>query len=318
MNNRKLGKTGIEVSEIAFGGVEIGIPYGIGINSQADMLSRDKAISLLHEALDKGVNFFDTARIYGESESIMGEAFHDRREKVVLSTKCNHFRDPNGGKIPSYATLKKTIETSLEESFKNLQTDYVDSFMLHQADLEILNNDDVKEIFLSLKSAGKVRAIGASTYTSDETKRAIDTGWDIIQLPFNMMDQRHEENFRQAEENGVGIVIRSVLMKGLLSGKGRDLHTALQDVENHIKKYHQLLSPQIPDVSTLATKFALSFKEISSVLVGIDRPEYLDKALTAVDGEFLNQADLLKAKTLAYPDPEFLDLPKWDRMGWLK
>ena len=317
MKTRELGKTGIEVSEIAFGGVEIGIPYGIGVNSQADMLPRKKAVELLHEALDKGVNFFDTAHLYGESESIMGEAFQDRRNKVILSTKCKHFRDSTGA-IPSYSSLKKTIEESLEESLNHLRTDYVDVFMLHQGDLEILNNEDGKEIFTKLKSSGKVRAIGASTYASEETKKAIEKGWEVIQCPFNLMDQRQEQNFLQAEENGVGIVVRSVLMKGILSDKGRGLHPALQDVENHIKKYHRLLTDDIAEISTLATKFALSFSEVSSVLVGIDRSEYLDKALIAVSGNLLDQNDLSKAKDLAYPDPGFLDLPNWDRMGWLK
>jgi len=317
MKTRVLGKTGIAVSEIAFGGVEIGIPYGIGVKSEADMLSRGEAVNLLHEALDKGVNFFDTARLYGESEAIMGEAFHDRRDRLVLATKCKHFKNADG-QIPSYQTLKKIIETSLEESLGFLRTDYVDVFMLHQADLEILANDDVKEIFIRLKDTGKVRAIGASTYTSAETRNAIEKGWDVIQLPFNMMDQQQATNFDYAEEKGTAMVVRSVLMKGLLSDKGRNLHPALQQVEQHISKYRELLTDEIPELSTLATKFALSFNQVSAVLVGIDRSEYLDKALYSVNGRLLNEVELAKSKALVYPDPLFLDLPKWDRLGWLK
>lgn len=317
MKTRKLGNTGIEVSEIAFGGVEIGMPYGIGIHSEADMLSKGDAIILLHEALDKGINFFDTARGYGESEAIIGEAFEYRRHHVVLSTKCNPFRDKDG-KIPPYAQLKKSIEHSLHESLKYLKTDYVDVFMLHQADLEILDCTDVKDIFEGLKSTGKIRATGASTYAAEETARAIETGWEVIQTPFNLMDQRQERNFLEADKHGVGIVIRSVLMKGLLSDKGRDLHIALQDVEQHIQQYKDLLDDDIRDISTLATRFALSFGEVASVLVGIDRLEYLEKALLAISGKLFDQKLLLRARTLAYPDPEFLDLPKWDRLGWLK
>jgi len=78
MNKRLLGQTGIQVSEIAFGGVEIGLPYGIGIKSKADMPSREESVRLLHTAVDSGINFFDTARMYGLSESIMGNAFKDR------------------------------------------------------------------------------------------------------------------------------------------------------------------------------------------------------------------------------------------------
>lgn len=315
---RSLGKTGIEVSEIAFGGVEIGIPYGIGVYDRSDMLSHAEAIKLLHAALDRGINFFDTARLYGESETIMGKAFHDRRQEVVLSTKCKHFRDEKG-KIPTYAVLCKIIESSLLESLKELQTDYVDVFMLHQADLQILENEDVSRVFSELRKSGIIKAAGASTYTTEETKKAIGTGtWDVIQLPFNLMDQRQEDLFFLATENGIGIVIRSVLLKGLLSDKGRNLHPALKDVEEHVKKYNQLLTDDIPDLSTLATRFALSFDEVSAVLVGIDRIEYLDKSVSAANGNYLDLSALTAAQKLCYPDPSFLDLPKWDRMGWLK
>jgi aryl-alcohol dehydrogenase-like predicted oxidoreductase len=317
MKKRILGKTGIAVSEIAFGGVEIGVPYGIGINSEADMLSRGDAIKLLHEALDKGINFFDTARGYGESESIMGEAFLGRRDKVVISTKCHQYKDPEG-KIPSYPILKNLVESSLEDSLRFLKTDYVDVFMLHNVDLNMLANDDIKEVCTNLKRSGKTRAIGVSIYTPDETKTAIEKGWEVIQLAFNLMDQQQAANFDYAREQGTGIVVRSVLMKGLLSDKSRNLHPELQAVEQHIGKYRELLNSEITEISTLATKFALSFNQVSSVLVGIDRSEYLDKALQSVNGNLLNATDLLKAKTLAYPDTSFLDLPKWDRLGWLK
>lgn len=318
VKQRLLGNTGISVSEIAFGGVEIGIPYGIGVNDRSDMLSHNDAIKLLHAALDGGINLFDTARLYGESELIMGKAFRDRRDQVVLSTKCKHFRDEKG-MIPAYPVLKKTIESSLAESLETLQTDYADVFMLHQADPEILGNEDVSRIFLDLKKSGLIRATGASTYTTGETRTAIESGnWDVIQLPFNLMDQRQQKLFSLAAENGVGLVIRSVLLKGLLSSKGRDLHPALKDVEEHVKKYHGLVGGHIEDLPALATKFALSFNEVASVLVGIDRNEYLIKSLEAADGHYLNAEIRSAAMELEYPEPEFLDLPKWDRLGWLK
>lgn len=317
MNKRKLGKTGIEVSEIAFGGVEIGMPYGIGVHSSADMLSKNQAVNLLHEAVDKGINFFDTARLYGESEVIMGAAFSDRRDKIVLATKCNHFKDDSSG-IPNHETLKKTIETSLTESLKSLKTDYVDIFMLHQADLSILENEDVKQIFEELKTSGKIRAIGASTYSAKETKIAIGKGWDVIQLPFNLMDQTQAANFEYAQQQNVGIVVRSVLMKGILSDKGRNLLPELKMVEDHINKYKKMLTSEISEISALATKFALSFSQISSVLVGIDKSIYLEKAIQTIKGNRLSNAERELLEDLAFPNPEFLDLPLWDRLGWLK
>ncbi|MFC5409280.1 aldo/keto reductase [Larkinella bovis] len=317
MRKRVLGATGITVSELAFGGVEIGLPYGIGVKGAEDMLSETEAIQLLHAATDSGVTFFDTARLYGASETIMGKAFRDRRSQVVIGTKCRHLRDCNG-ELPDGDALKKIIKTSLLESLTALQTDYVDVFMLHQADLGILANEDLPRIFADLKAQGAIRSTGVSTYSVEETQKAIESGvWDVIQLPFNLMDQRQAALFAQAREKGVGIVIRSVLLKGLLTSKGQQLHPALVDVENHIRRFDELVQEPVPDLSTLAIRFALAFPEVSSILVGIDKLTYLHQALAAVNGPELSTETAERAKKLAYPDPAFLDLPHWDRMGWL-
>ena len=318
MKKRVLGRTGIYVSEIGFGGVEIGLPYGIGVNSRADMPTAQEAIQLLHSATDHGINFFDTARMYGASEQIMGEAFKDRRDRVVICTKCRHFRDKQGA-LPPSGQLKKSIESSLQESLEALQTGYIDLYMMHQVDPEILDNEVVAETFLNLKKKGMVRATGVSTYTLEETKMAIESGaWDVIQLPFNLMDQSHARYFSLAEQQGVGITIRSVLFKGILSEKGRNLHPALKDVERHVKLYGELLDESIPDLPNLAIKFALSHQQVASVLVGIDRPEYLHKSLQAANGIYLDNNKLARAKELSYPDPVFLNLPYWDKMNWLR
>lgn len=317
MNKRALGNTGILVSEIAFGGVEIGMPYGFGVHKKSDMLSRDNAIILLKEALDKGINFFDTARLYGDSESIMGEAFEGRRDEIVLSTKCKHLKKEDGS-IPPLNELKELVEESLAESLSFLRTDYVDVFMLHQADLEILSNSDVMAVFKSLKDNGKIKAIGASTYTVEETETAIENGWDVIQLPFNLLDQKQAVCFDKAKEKGVAIIVRSVLMKGLLSGRGSNLHPALEEVETHINKYHDLLSAETGTLPSLATKFALSFKQVSSILIGIDKTEYLNDALDCVTGNGLEETVIYKAQNMAFPDPSFLNLHEWDVKGWLK
>ncbi|MCF0069513.1 aldo/keto reductase [Dyadobacter sp. CY261] len=318
MRQKALGRTGLQVSEIAFGGVEIGVPYGIGVQGREDMLSEHEAISLLHEALEKDINFFDTARLYGESESIMGKAFASKRKDIVLATKCRHLRNSSGA-LPPDSALKFFIQTSLEESLKELQTDYIDVYMLHYADLEILENEVIAETFQELKKQGVIRATGVSTYLATETALAISKGhWDVIQLPFNLMDQRHAACFEDAKANGVGIVARSVLMKGLLSDRGKNLHPELADVERHIHNYHTLLSQDFPNLPTLATRFALSFDSIASVLVGIDKPEYLDQALATAGGHDMDPKTLQIATQMAYPEPEFLNLPHWDRMGWLR
>lgn len=317
MKKRTLGRSSLQVSEIAFGGVEIGMPYGIGVKGQEDMLTEKDAIKLLHASVDAGINFFDTARLYGNSEHIMGKAFSDRRDTVVISTKCRHFRDPQGN-LPGDAQIRKIIETSLKESLRELQTDFVDVFMLHQADLEILSNDTIADVFSKIKASGVAKAIGASTYRNAETEKVITSGvWDVVQLPFNLMDQRQQALFPLAERHNIGIVVRSVLLKGLLSNRAADLHPALQHVRDHIGRYDELIGGNISGLSNLAVKFGLSFPAVSSVLVGMDKMEYLSHARAAADGNYLDDAILKRAVELAFPDPAFIDLPHWERKGWL-
>ena len=318
MQRRFLGNTGIAVSEIAFGGVEIGLPYGIGVKWEEDMLPEKDAVQLLLSALDSGLNFFDTARLYGVSENIMGKAFAGRRDEIVLCTKCRHFRDKEGN-LPGDGELRKIIRQSLEESLKALQTDYIDLYMLHQGDMEILGRDVIAEEMQKLKTKGVARSIGVSTYSSEESKKAIECGvWNVVQLPFNLMDQRQQSLFALAEESGVGIVVRSVLLKGLLSNRGTGLHPMLAPVEKHIQQYQGLLNGNVTSLPELAVKFALSFPQVSSVLVGMDKLDYLKQSLAAANGCYLKNDQLVAAQSLAYPDPAFLNLPYWDKMGWLK
>ena len=318
MKKRDLGKTGIEVSEIAFGSVEIGMPYGIGVENREDMLSEEGAIELLNKALDRGINFFDTARMYGNSEQIIGKAFKNRRNEIVLCTKCRHLKD-NNGELPKGAEIDKIIINSFNESLDALKTDFIDVLMLHQVDNEILENREIADTFLKLKREGRIKATGISTYTIEETKKAIDLGiWDVIQLPFNLMDQRQASLFEQARQKGVGIVVRSILLKGLLSDRGKNLHPALKDVEKHIEKFDVFLDRISLSLPELAIKFGLSYPEVSAVLVGLDKMAYLKQTLKAANGIYLNEEELERVIDLSYPDPSFLNLPFWDKMNWLK
>lgn len=317
MRKKTIGNTGIEVSEVAFGGVEIGVPYGIGVRSEADMLAEQDAICLLHMALDRGINFFDTARLYGESERIMGLAFADKRPNVVLASKCKHLRQTDGTIVPT-ASLEKFISDSLAESLKALRTDYIDLYMVHYADEAILDNDDVSRIFVDLKKEGQVRAIGVSVYKPEETRRAVDSGiWDAIQLPFNLMDQSHGQYFGQAYESGVGIIVRSVLMRGMLTDRMVKLHPALQKVEQHIYGYRVLLKDKFSGLPQFATQFALSHEAVSAVLVGIDKQQYLDEALACANGRYFDDDLLNQVQSMGYPQSEFLNLAEWDKKGWL-
>ncbi|NGM64971.1 aldo/keto reductase [Sphingobacterium sp. SGR-19] len=314
MKKRILGRTGLSVSEIAFGGVEIGMPYGLGAHEMPEEAS---AIRLLQKAVELGINFFDTARHYGESERLMGLAFEGIRDQVVLATKCVHFKNEEGN-IPSYGELKTIVHESLEVSLKNLKTDYVDLFMVHYADMDILQNDDVIRVFSEIRQEGHVKNIGVSVYKVEETAKAIQSGiWDTIQLPFNLMDQSHGDCFQDASEKGVGIIVRSVLMRGMLTERKFKMHEALKEVENYLEAYRTIAETHFRNFPEYATKFALKHPQVSSVLVGIDKEEYLQASIRNLEGDELSTEIFVQSKHMQYPDPSFLNLAEWDRKGWL-
>lgn len=320
MRQKALGKTGLMVSEIAFGTVSLGLPYGLGVSSKADMPSEQEAIGLLNEALDKGINFYDTALAYGGSEEIIGKAFKNKRKQVVLCTKPAHLYDAFAGqKLPDPSEIRSVLQRSFHQSLARLNTDYLDVYMSHDGTVEVIENDTVIDFYQQLKKKGLIRATGVSVYTVQQSLAALRSGvWDVIQLAFNLMDQTQLPAIQQAQTQGVGIVVRSVLFKGILTDKGDHLHPALKSVQEHRQKYFALLSTKAKTLSELATKFVLSCQGVSSVLIGIDKKEYLYQALDSAAGEYLDGQTLEKAKQMAYPNPAFLNLPQWDRLGWLK
>lgn len=314
MKKRILGRTGLSVSEIAFGGVEIGMPYGLGAHEMPDEAA---AIQLLQKAVELGINFFDTARHYGESERLMGLAFQGIRDQVILATKCVHFKDDKGN-IPAYRELKTIVHESLKISLKNLKTDYVDLFMVHYADMDILQNEDVVRVFSEIQGEGYVKNIGVSVYKVEETAKAVQSGvWDVIQLPFNLMDQSHGDCFQDANEKGVGIIVRSVLMRGMLTERKFKMNEALKDVEHHLEAYRAVAKTHFGDFPEYATKFALKHPQVSSVLVGIDKEEYLHASLRNIKGRGISDELFIQSQKMQYPDPSFLNLAEWDKKGWL-
>ena len=287
MKTRTLGRVGIDVSELAFGTVSLGRPYGIGISGPENMLVESEAIDLLRSAFDHGINFYDTANFYGQSEALLGKAFQGERDRVIICSKSAsyHKRDEP---LPSGREIRRITETSLQQSLSALQTSYLDVYMIHSGDVQSQRHPDVIELFTEYKKKGIIRATGVSVYTVEEATNAIESGfWDVVQMAYNLMDQRMGSIFSLAQKYGVGVVIRSVLFKGILTDRGQELHPKLKAVQQHRDVYHELLSETAPTLSELATKFVLSQRDVSSVLVGIDKMDYLQAALKVVDGNYL-------------------------------
>jgi aryl-alcohol dehydrogenase-like predicted oxidoreductase len=181
-----------------------------------------------------------------------------------------------------------------------------------------LHSTEVVQILAELKRQGLVRAVGASIYGVEQTRIAVQSStWDVVQLAFNLMDQRAAEILPIAQACGVGVMVRSVLLKGILSDRGEQLHPQLMPVEQHRQVYDELIKKGPFDtLSELAIAFVLAHDTVSTALLGIDRMEYLEQALK-IGTSTLDRETLERARKLAYPDSEFLDLSKWKHEGWL-
>jgi aryl-alcohol dehydrogenase-like predicted oxidoreductase len=293
MQYRTLGKTGIKVSEIGFG------CWGIG---GWDNFKDDReSLRALHRAFELGVNFYDTAMGYG-SEGILGQAFKDRRDKVVIATKISP-------KTQNWPTLDhEPIETTYPEdwiikctddSLKKLGTDYIDVQQFHSWADPYTNVDSWWNAVQKLKQQGKIRAWGVSTndWNPYNTVRLVESGRaDTIQVIYNLMDQRPDEKLLPAaQKHQVGIIVRVPFEEGLLTGKVREGHTfpegdwradfltpeRLTEAEPHIQAYEKELDGTYKDLPTLALKFILAHPAVSAAIPGMRRTAHVE-ANTAV------------------------------------
>lgn len=231
MRYRELGKSGISASVVAFGAWAIG---GWNWGGTED----DKGISAIHAALDHGINFIDTAPMYGmgHSEEVVGRALRGRRDKVVLATKCGmvwdgtergDFRfatDEHGvredGPIKVYKYLgADSIRKEVESSLKRLGTDYIDLYQTHWQD-STTPISETMGVLMDLKREGKIRAIGCSNASPAHMEAYAANGQlDVDQELYSMLDREHEtDNLPWCREHGTAFLAYSPLGQGLLTG----------------------------------------------------------------------------------------------------
>lgn len=180
-----------------------------------------ESLGAIDAALELGVNFIDTSDAYGAgySESLLGKALKGRRDKVILTTKGgNTMVGPNRGKTDFSAVY---IDRVMHESLERLQTDYIDLYLLHNPDVEVIERGDVWELLERRKREGKIRYYGVSINKTEEGVAAVKDGRsDTIQAEYNMLVQEPaQELFPLAHKANIGIIARVPLRRGLLSGK---------------------------------------------------------------------------------------------------
>lgn len=215
MQYRTLGKTRYKVSEIGFGSWAIGADWG--------KVSKNNAIKALEKAIDMGVNFIDTADVYGDgrSEKIIQDALsslpNNKKNKILVATKAGRRLNPH---IASGYTAKN-IESYINRSLKNLRVESLDLLQLHCPPTEIYYNPELFVGMDNLVKKGKIRFYGVSVEKIEEGIKAINyTGVSTVQIIFNIFRQRPKELFfKLAKEHNIGVIVRVPLASGLLTGK---------------------------------------------------------------------------------------------------
>jgi aryl-alcohol dehydrogenase-like predicted oxidoreductase len=314
MQYRKLGRTGIEISEIGFGAWGIG---GWGATDDAESLRA------LRRAMDLGVNFIDTAYAYGEghSEQLIAQAVAGARDRVVIATKIppKTSRWPVLPHEPVSETFPRDwIIQCTERSLRNLKTDYVDVQQLHAFTPPYVEQTEWYEALSRLKEQGKVRAFGVSANDWDPygTVGLVESGMaDTIQVIYNIFEQRPAEKLLPAAlQHDVGIIVRVPFEEGLLTGNLRPGYPfapgdwradwltpeRLAEAARRVDALQPLLTPDRPTLAALALKFVLSHPAVSAAIPGMRKVLNVEANVAVSDGKLLAAAELEALKSHAF------------------
>jgi aryl-alcohol dehydrogenase-like predicted oxidoreductase len=227
MKYRQLGKTSIKVSEIGLGAWELGGSYYLRDRSSAnndpagyDDVAADDAVATIHWGLEHGLNFVDTAPIYGdgESERRIARALRGRPEPVTVETKlCVFAEDGHYRRV----FTREVVESEIEKSRQRLGVDVIDIDLLHSPSREEFGDGQSLDALRELKARGKVRWIGVSaSYDTEHTLELLETGaLDVLQIPLSILKpEMAEQVLPEARRRDVGVVVREPLANGYLTG----------------------------------------------------------------------------------------------------
>ena len=315
MRYRNLGETGMRVSEISLGTWAFGGDWGT--------VGEDDAYAALNRAVDLGVNFLDTADVYGDgrSERLIGRLLKDRpNDEILVATKAGRRLDPHTSEGYDHKNLSAFVERSLD----NLGVEALDLLQLHCPPSETYRRDSTFEALDRLKEAGKLKNYGVSVEKVEEARMALDyPGVATVQIIFNIFRQKPGEKFFPlAEERGVGILARVPLASGLLSGKmsadrafseddhrnfnrdgeafdrgetfsGVDFETGLEAVEEL-----KVLVPEDNMLAQFALRWILMHPAVSCAIPGGKNPSQVEDNVAAVEIPPLDEGTMERVKEI--------------------
>ncbi len=294
---RILGRTGLSVTALGFGALEIGRDWGIGPAEGKSRPDEAEAGAVLNAVLDAGINLVDSARAYHRSEERIGASIAARRGEYVLATKCGeHSDEPRTYYDYSHGAIGKSIDTSL----RMLKTDVIDVLEIHFGPEpgKVLDDGETVRAMKDAREAGKVRWLGASI-DGDLLARCIDSGdFDVVQVGYSLLNPSQAENIKRAKDADVGVVVRSGLGGGWLTARVHK--TAANERPKAVNALLDLCGGDAGRLTKLAVDFLLRDKGVTSILYGTKSVAHLKQAAAWVsapsDDAMLDRAIELMAK----------------------
>jgi aryl-alcohol dehydrogenase-like predicted oxidoreductase len=312
MQYRELGRTAWKVSEISFGAWAIGAMWG--------KVDDSESLAALHRAVDLGVNFIDTADVYGNgrSERLIARLRRERRETIYVATKAGRRLSPHAAEGYNQANLASFVEDSL----RNLETDCLDLLQLHCPPTAVYYRPEVFDALDGMVRAGKLRYYGVSVETVEEGLKAIEyPGVVSVQIIFNLFRHRPAELFfPEAKRRRVGILARVPLASGLLTGRitrqtefpaddhrNFNRHGEMFDVgetfsgvefETGLRAVDELrdLVPPGATLAQLALRWILMFDAVTCVIPGAKRPSQVEENLRAAELPALSEVQMARVR----------------------
>lgn len=281
-----LGKSDLNISRIGFGCMSLK-PVQKGVNEMVDA------------AIDAGINYFDTADLYdkGLNETLLGNAFKGRRDKVIIASKAgNQWRADGSGW--DWNPRKEYILKCADESLQRLQTDYLDLFQLHGGTTDD-NIDESIEAFEILLQQGKIRHYGLSSIRPNVIRHHIEYGKLVsVMIQYSLLDRRPEENILSLlQQNNIGVLVRGAVASGLLIDKPAKPYLNWNEAEvAHAAKVLRECSSGKKQPSQIAIQYVLQNPSITSVIIGMRTPKQLADAISAIDMPELDEEEIKALK----------------------
>lgn len=308
MTTSTLGRTGFKVSRLGLGTTEIGFEYGIG---ERPIPSEKESAELLKEAVKLGITFIDTARYYGLAEERIFHSGILQDKNIIVATKCGHLLDRMESKDP--VEMERLLREEIRMSLEKLNLSQLPLLQFHGGEKEQIIDGTLPNLAKKFKSEGLAKYIGISTRGEEAPKAAIESGaFDTIQIAYSILDQRMaKEVLPLAQVKGVGVINRSVFLKGVLANTKEIIPKELTLLEQGRTRAQAIAEKIKIDLPTLALRFALSNDLIHTSLIGTNKINHLKTAIAAIEMGPLPKDILEELGDLGMRDPKQVDPKHW-------